>query len=74
MRFGDEPDDGIVFMRAYRDEHRARGDENVVLLYLVGPAVHRDPPPGYRRLSFAGAARRAQDAFNVPSAVYVPSS
>ena len=74
VRFADEPDDGVVFMRAYRNEHRARGDEAVVLLYLVGPAVHQDPPPGYRRASFAGAGPgKPHDALTVPSAVYVPS-
>jgi hypothetical protein len=75
VRFADEPDDGIIFMRAYRNEHRARGDEDVTLLYLVGPAVNEDPPPGYRRLSSAGAGSgEPQDGFTVPSAVYVPSS
>jgi hypothetical protein len=75
VRFADEPDDGIVFMRAYRDEHSAEGDEDVDLLYLVGPDVHEDPPPGYRRLSHAGAGPGEEfNVLTVPSAVFVPSS
>jgi hypothetical protein len=74
VRFDDEPDDGTIFMRAYRDQHRARGDESLVVLYRVGPAVHADPPPGYRRLSVAGAGPGEPfDALTVPSALYIRS-
>jgi hypothetical protein len=73
VRFADEPDDGVIFTRAYRNEHKTRGDEDVTVLYLVGPAVHHDPPPSYRRLSLAGAGPGEPEAgFSVPSAVYVP--
>lgn len=75
VRFDDGPDDGIMFMRAYRDRHRARGDEPVVVIYKVGPEVHADPPPpGYRRLSVVGAGPGEPfNGFTVPSALYVRS-
>jgi hypothetical protein len=72
VRFADEPDDGITFMRAYRDEHPARGDESTVVLHLVGPDVHADPPDGYRRISTTGAGPGEQsDAFNIATGVFV---
>jgi hypothetical protein len=75
VRFANEPDDGVPYMRAYRDEHRARGDEAVELLFLVGSAVHQGQPPGYRRISYTGAGPGERyNGFTVPTGVYVPSS
>ena len=73
VRFADEPDGGITFMRAYRDEHPARGGEAEVL-FLAGPEVHEDPPPGYRRVSYVGAGPgEAVDVLTVPTGVFVRS-
>jgi hypothetical protein len=74
VRFADEPDDGVIFMRAYRDDHRARGGETEVL-FLAGPQVHDDPPPGYRRVSSVGAGPNEPiDVLSVPTGVFVPTS
>jgi hypothetical protein len=70
VRFADEPSDGTSFMRAYREEHRARGDEDVELLYLVGARAVAPPPPGYRVVSTSGDAEAvATDPLAVPAVV-----
>ena len=72
VRFADEPDDGVIFMRAYRNDHEARGDEPVELLYLVGSASLEDAPPGYERIPVSGGHPEVpMDGLTVPTAVYV---
>ena len=71
VRFADEPDGGIIFMRAYRDDHRARGGETEVL-FLAGPDVHEAPPAGYRRVSWTGSGPGEPiDVLRVPTGVFV---
>ena len=61
-----------TYVQAYRDEHRAHGDEEVVLLYRVGPEVHGGPPAGYRLVSVAGPGPgEPVNALSVPSAIYL---
>ena len=71
VRFADEPDDGITFMRAYRDDHPATGDE-VEVLFRVGPDANTDPPRGYEQISSTGAGPGEEfSAFDTPTAVLV---
>jgi hypothetical protein len=71
VRFADEPDDGSFFMRAYREEHPAQGGEPEVL-FLAGPDLHEEPPPGYRRISHVGAGPgEPVDVLTVPTGVFV---
>jgi hypothetical protein len=51
VRFADEPDFGVVFMRAYREAHPAQGGEPVEVHLVVGPDAEREPPDGYRLVS-----------------------
>src|SRR5690606_20731350 len=72
VRFAPEPDDGVTFFRAYRDAHRARGDERVEVLYLVGPSALEPPPEGYRLVSRTGAGPgEVAGPFTTPAAVLV---
>ena len=74
VEFAEEPDDGYMYLRPYRMEHEADGDEDVEILFLAGPAVADDPPTGYRRISASGAADDdPRAALLTPTAVYVRS-